>query len=144
MAPSADSLYSSHHLEMQTAFNYWRHVLQLISMKRMTWKKIINNLVFAVNIKANRLYSQECIPVGCVPSATVAVCFRGVSTPRQSIPPHSRHPPPPPGSCKACVDTTCNACWDSTPPVNRIIDTCKNITFSTSLRTVKSMHDDPF
>ena len=34
--------------------------------------------------------------------------------------------------CKACWDTTCNACWDSTPhppPVNRITDTCKNITF---------------
>ena len=32
LAPTADSLYSSHHLEMQTAFNYWWHVLQLISM----------------------------------------------------------------------------------------------------------------
>ena len=57
--------------------------------------------------------------------------------------------------CKACWDMTCNACWDSTPPaarhagippamhagiahppVNRITDTCKNITFTTSLRTV--------
>ena len=34
--------------------------------------------------------------------------------------------------CKACCDTSCNACWDTTPPpnppVNRITDTCKNIT----------------
>ena len=38
---------------------------------------------------------QECIPVGCVPSETVAVCFQGVHTP----PSWSRHPPwsrPPP------------------------------------------------
>ena len=43
-----------------------------------------------------------------------------------------------PPRCKACWDTTCNACWDSTPPppVKRITDTCKNITFATSLRTV--------
>ena len=26
--------------------------------------------------------------------------------------------------CKACWDTTCNACWDI-PPVNRMTDTCK-------------------
>ena len=65
-----------------------------------------------------------------------------------------------PPCCKACWDTTCNACWDSTYPpasrhagippamhagiappptlrVDRITDTCKNITFATSLRTVK-------
>ena len=36
---------------------------------------------------------------------------------------------PPETCCKACWDTTCNACWDTTPsPVNRITDTCKNIT----------------
>ena len=29
--------------------------------------------------------------------------------------------PPPPETC-------CKACWDTTPPVNRITDTCKNIT----------------
>ena len=53
-------------------------------------------------------------------------------------PPRSRHPPEQTSPCcKACWDTTCNACWDSTPPpVNRITDTCKNITFATSLRTV--------
>ena len=78
-------------------------------------------------------FGQECIPVGCVPSAAVAVspgggrsawtkCMLGYQ------PPWSRHPPRP-GSlgarsrpplletfCKAYWDTTCNACWDSTPP----------------------------
>ena len=42
-------------------------------------------------------------------------------------------------TCKACWDTTCKACWDTTtpPPVNRITDTCKNITFpQLRLRTV--------
>ena len=81
----------------------------------------------------NAIHQQECIPVGCVPSTTVAVCFGGVSS--TPPPPRSRHPPgarPPeqaprgPGTppdqappletcCKACWDTTCNACWDSTP-----------------------------
>ena len=38
---------------------------------------------------------QECIPVGCVQSATVAVCFRGgVSTP----PPPGAGTPPGPGT----------------------------------------------
>ena len=52
-------------------------------------------------------YEQECIPVGCVSSATVAVCFRG-----------GLHTPPPGADpcCKACWDTTWKACWDSTPP----------------------------
>ena len=95
---------------------------------------------------------QKCIPVECVPSAIVAVCFRGgeVTPPEQT--PQSRPPfweQTPPGEqahpqeqaspcCKACWDTTCNACWDSTTPtpVNRITDTCKNITFATSMRTV--------
>ena len=37
--------------------------------------------------------------------------------------------PPLETCCKACWDTTCNACWDTTPSsVNRITDTCKNIT----------------
>ena len=102
-------------------------------------------------VKNNRSNNvQECIPVGCVPSATVAVCFGGESphthppergtTPGSRLPleqahPHwSRHPPgsrappeqaPPwsrhslgadPPCCKACCDTTCNACWDSSPP----------------------------
>ena len=72
-----------------------------------------------------------------------------------------RADPPGPGTprCKACWDTTCNACWDSTHPQDLLqgmlgyhlqgmleyhppggqTHTCKNITFATSLRTVK-MH----
>ena len=74
--------------------------------------------------------------------------------PPEQAPPGSRHSPaarhagiePPPHCkacwdstpcCKACWDTTCSACWDTTPPpVDRMTDTCKNITFATSLRTV--------
>ena len=65
------------------------------------------------------IHKQECIPVGCVTSARVAVCFRGVST--HSSP--SRHPPG-------------NRQRSRPPPVNRITNTCKNITFATLLRTV--------
>ena len=37
----------------------------------------------------------------------------------------------------ACWDTSCNACWDTHPPVNRMTDRCKNITLATtSLRPV--------
>ena len=65
----------------------------------------------------------------------------GSPHPRSRHPPQSRPPRTDPPKeqtslgahlprCKACWDTTCNACWDSTPlPVNRITDTCKNITF---------------
>ena len=132
---------------------------------------------------------QECIPVGCVPPAAVAVTGGGSPHlpqsryPLEQTPPQSRHPPEqhpqsehPPGAgtppeqtlpradtpqtdppqlplgcgpgpdppqlppwlwawrppletcCKACWDTTCNACWDSTPPpMDRMTDTCKNI-----------------
>ena len=70
-------------------------------------------------------YQQECIPVGCVLSATVAICFRGGGVskhtspelaPLEQTPPVSRPP-----CCKACWDTTCNACWDSTPPLQGML-----------------------
>ena len=46
---------------------------------------------------------------------------------------------PPETCCKACWDTTCKACWDTSPPTvdSGQTHTCKNITFATSLRTVK-------
>ena len=104
---------------------------------------------------------QECIPVGCVPSAAVAVSPGGSAQTKH--PPQTRHLPPTrhhplgadphwsghpldqvphlgtdPRHCKACWDTTCNTCWDSTPrPPCGQTHTCKNITFATSLRTVK-------
>ena len=135
---------------------------------------------------------QECIPVGCVQPAAVAVweglpqCMLGSPLgvgletppprcgpgdlpqlwawrPPPSCGPGNPHPPQPDPStsplgvgletcCKACWDTTCNACCDTTspwrpaarhagippamhagippPPLNRITDTCKNITLS--------------
>ena len=33
-----------------------------------------------IEVRPNNYYKQECIPVGCVPSATVAVCWGGVPT----------------------------------------------------------------
>ena len=58
--------------------------------------------------------------------------------PPGSRPPREQTPPPAePPNCKACWDNTCNACWESTtPPLDRVTETCKNITFATSLRTV--------
>ena len=70
---------------------------------------------------------QECIPVGCVSSAAVAVpCPGGVSGP---------------GGCLVHGSTWSGgvipACTEADPPpVDRMTDRCKNITFATSLRTV--------
>ena len=78
-------------------------------------------------------FGQEYIPVGCVPSAAVAVSPGGSASVHAGIPappgadtPPTRHPSPPDQApweqtplretCKACWDTACNACWDSTPP----------------------------
>ena len=59
---------------------------------------------------------QECIPVGCVPSAAVAVCWRGVSA-RGLVSQHALKRIP--------------------PPVDRMTDRCKNfILAAISLRTV--------
>ena len=144
---------------------------------------------------------QECIPVGCVLSAAVAVTGGlhsplGANPPEQAPPragtpqsgpwPDSSQLPPwlwawrpprpdtpqfPPGCgpgnplqgmlgyhpwvwagdplqgmlgyhppktrCKTCSDTTCKACWDTPPPLNRITKSCKNITFpQLRMRTV--------
>ena len=86
-------------------------------------------LIFVQLLIFNSICKQECIRVGCVPSAAVAVSPRGFClsacwdtspSPPGADPPGSRPPqtrcPPPETCCKACWDTTCNACWDSTPP----------------------------
>ena len=86
----------------------------------------------------NSILIQECIPIGCVPSATVAVCFRGggFSTPpskplpgadppgagTQQQTPQEQTPCPleqaPPGSrppgAGTPPETCCKACWDTT------------------------------
>ena len=74
------------------------------------------NVAFAIK---NSKRKQDCIPVGCVPSVTVAVCFRGGSahtSPRpgtplgpgtpQSRPPSRDHSSPPCGQTHACKHIT--------------------------------------
>ena len=75
--------------------------------------------VFPRNIVFTSL-KQECIPVGCVPSTALAVCWGGGGClPFWGI------------SAWGCIP----ACTEAdTPPVDRITDRCKNIT----LRTVTS------
>ena len=72
-------------------------------------------------LEVNILLKQESIPVGCVPSAAVAVKGGDVC------------PGGPPGGSvclpKGVYHVTCDACWDTPPSVNRITDRCKNITF---------------
>ena len=58
-----------------------------------------------VKPKKKQPENQECIPVGCVPSAAVAVSPRGGGLPQCMLgyqpPPRTRHPPrnrPPPGT----------------------------------------------
>ena len=70
-------------------------------------------------------YQQECIPVGCVLSATVAICFRGGSA---SIPPRSRHPqsrhPPradPPAARHAGIPPAMHAGIAHTPPLQGML-----------------------
>ena len=88
---------------------------------------------------------QECIPVGCVPSAAVTVSLGGVSTPgglpRGVSAPGvvcsggvvcSRG-----GGCSGGVGIpACTEADTPNPPPGQT-DACKNITFATSLRTVK-------
>ena len=86
---------------------------------------------------------QECIPVGCVPSATVAVCFQGgPHTPLlEQPPPWSRPPPPgadPPAARHAGIPPAMHA--GIAPPMDRMTDMRKNITFATSLLMVIIKH----
>ena len=86
------------------------------------------------------LLTQECIPVGCVPPASMVisavVCPGGRSvigvyiplSPEADTPLTQRQIPPCP---IACWDTPplSIACWDTPlPPVNTMTDRCKNIT----------------
>ena len=101
---------------------------------------------------------QECIAVGCVPSAAVAICcgrggregvpasggaasgeclLRGV--PALGVPTlgGARSGGWGWGACSRGVAS--QHALRQTPPVDRMIDTCKNITFATSLQTVKKL-----
>ena len=94
--------------------------------------------------RAHRFSKQECIPVGCVPSATVAVCWGGAC---------SRGGGSAPGGCACSGGGVCSCSlgggfWSrgvgvvsqhalrQNPPPHGQTDTCKNITFATSLRTL--------
>ena len=79
---------------------------------------------------------QECIPVGCVPSAAVAV-YRGGGCllPVGGLRPGRVSAPGGMSATGGCIPACTGA---DTPPVNRITYRCKNITFpQLRLRTVK-------
>ena len=148
-----------------------RHRLCMSSVQLLKWDMVTNVTVHKRRQKEND--KQECIPVGYVMSATVAVCW-GVSTnpptrhPLDQEPPRAapRHPWEQAAPCKACWDTTYTP-WNllqgilgyhpqkpatrhariparhagiPTPSPREQTHTCKNITFATSLRTVKTHH----
>ena len=105
---------------------------------RKFFHEFINEMTFS---------KQECIPVGCVPSATVAVCW-GVSAPGgclvwrgllQGVPGLGGLPqgvPGPGGVCSGEVVVVSQHALSQIPPVNRMTDRCKDITFATLLQTV--------
>ena len=82
--------------------------------------------MFRNNCTQQIALKQECIPVGCVPSAMAAVSG-GVGASRGGA---SRGGVLPGGVVSQ------HALRQTPPPVNRMTDRCKNITFTTSLRTV--------
>ena len=87
---------------------------------------------------------QECIPVGCVPSAAVAISPATHTPPAMHapchacplphMPPYHTHPPVMHALCHTHLPTMhaplphtppCHACpLHHTPPVDRILDTC--------------------
>ena len=104
--------------------------MNLFRKRSINWdlrKKILKNLTKII-------CKQESIPVGCVPPAFVAgglVPFYPLTQTRHPLPGPYPLPlrPDPPGT---------RPHWDQIPPVNRLPDTCKNITFpKLRLRAVK-------
>ena len=77
------------------------------------------SVVYSNGGKNNFLEKQECIPVGCVPAAAVAVCWGGEAVCSQR------------GGIPACTEANAPPCGQT--------DRCKNITFATLLRTVKML-----
>ena len=77
---------------------------------------------------------QECIPVGCVPSAAVAVSPGGVFASVHAGIPTPGSSPPGPGTphYQASPKSRHPSCGQT--------DACETITFATSLRTVNSHH----
>ena len=86
----------------------------------------------------NHEYEQKCIPVGCIPPAAVAVqgglpqaplqdqAPLGPGTPQDRAPPWDQVPLPGPGTSLGPGTPTLQ---EQAPPVNRMTNRCKNITF---------------
>ena len=108
--------------------------------------------IIGTNVLQKFKKKQECIPVGCVPSATVAisggVLRGGVSAPGGGA--WSEGGVCSQGGCLVrCGVSAPGGGWSGgvwypsmhwgrpPPPVDRMTDTCKNITFATLLWTVK-------
>ena len=67
-------------LKLKDAFNSTTRTKQLGHILWMVWIKRyvridITLSVYFLKFLCNSFFKQECIPVGCVPSATVAVCW---------------------------------------------------------------------
>ena len=78
-----------------------------------------------LDFQKNLKYKQECIPVGCVPSAAVAVCGGGVSA-RESA------------KGRGCLPRGVYPNGAHTPRTDFLTHACENITFPQPLlRTVK-------
>ena len=93
---------------------------------------------FLIDNHYKTICEQECIPVGCVPTAAVAGAGGLHQPPPGSCTPWTRHPP---GPCtprtRHVPDPRDHAPpWTRHPPdqaplpVDRMTDTCKNITFA--------------
>ena len=109
-------------------------------------------MVFCDNLQMQKQQQQECIPVGYVPSATVAVCQGGAWSGGVSAPggclvwgcllwgvPCLGVPAPGgtwSGGSAPGMGSGIPACIEADPPANRMTDRCINITFASSLRTV--------
>ena len=120
-------------------FSKHLHYGLFISLNKITLVEIENHLF-------NCSTEQECIPVGCIPSAAVAICWggclpRGLSA-RGGVCPGGGGVCPggicpgrgclsrgvsPVGVCPGGVYPSMH--WGRHPPVDRMTDRCKNITF---------------
>ena len=114
-----------------------RHVgknLERFSRKKFPWNTNSSlQSCHSLNIfkKTKKCNKQECIPVGCVTSAAVAVSL-AMHTPRHAHPyamhaPCNACPPPCMPPCHTCPLPCMSPCH-AHPDMNRITDTCENIT----------------
>ena len=117
------------HYKNKFSYSLWRSMTPQIHMFcRGHW-----------HYKHKDSHKQECIPVGCVPSAAAAVCWRvsasvhagihsplgqGLDTPG----PGPRHSPGPGPGHRPWADSSPWA-WAWTPLLCGQTDTCENITF---------------